>query len=347
MGFWGSCFKVVGCIGAGVVAVAAAPVVLSAAAVAGTAAMGAAASAGAAVAGGAAAAAGSVAAAGSAAVGAVTGAGAAVSAAAGAGITAAGSAATGAITTVATTVFEASAIGEALAVGAAETVAGEIGVSAVTSVTGLINATALEVGAMAGAVAETSAGTVMSASAASAVGDSVGLSAAALVVGEGNRRAIKPAVNLGKSLVDNVIKKKVTPVPGCIVHCDLAFGNAEHSGVYAYGEIIEVDGSGKIQAVSPDQFINKSVVRTAISIYIACDKDGDVLSNPSIAARAEKMQHKKRNYNLILDNCHQFTSGCITGDFENADNFFWMLEGTIKERLNDGKSIQWLVWDRD
>lgn len=56
------------------------------------------------------------------------------------------------------------------------------------------------------------------------------------------------------------------------------------------------------------------------------------------------MVGKKRNYNLLLDNCHQFASGCITGDFENNDNFLFMLKHTAKEHLN---LDTWRVWDRD
>ncbi len=51
------------------------------------------------------------------------------------------------------------------------------------------------------------------------------------------------------------------------------------------------------------------------------------------------------NYNLALNNCHEFTSGCLTGEFDNADNTLWMLEMTIAERLNDGNRICWRVWE--
>lgn len=34
-----------------------------------------------------------------------------------------------------------------------------------------------------------------------------------------------------------------------------------------------------------------------------------------------------------MDNCHQFSSGCITGNTENSDNFFWMLEDTLKRKV--------------
>lgn len=241
MGFW----KAVGCIAAGVAAVAAAPVVLSAAAVAGTAALGAAA------------------AAGTAAVGAV-----------GTAASAAGVAVTG--------------------------VAGALGTATTVTV-----GEAMIVGAGAGAI-----------------------------------------TNLGQSFLDNVVKKKVKPLTGSIVHCDLMAGLAEHSGVFTIGKIVELEGSGSIREINPETFMGSSIMRTAISIYVACNAEGEVLNDYNISLRAREMVRKKRDYNLILDNCHQFTSGCITGNFENADNFFWMLNETISKELNDGEPVVWLVWDR-
>jgi hypothetical protein len=55
------------------------------------------------------------------------------------------------------------------------------------------------------------------------------------------------------------------------------------------------------------------------------------------------MVNDYRDYNLILDNCHQFTSGCLSGNFENAHNFFWMVrDETFKVLGANG----WRVWDR-
>ena len=56
------------------------------------------------------------------------------------------------------------------------------------------------------------------------------------------------------------------------------------------------------------------------------------------------MVGKSRDYNFIMDNCHQFTSGCLTGDFENADNFLWMLKDTAGEVLG---ADNWRLWDRE
>lgn len=150
------------------------------------------------------------------------------------------------------------------------------------------------------------------------------------------------------SVVAHVFKEHARPKPGSIVQCRLAF-QVEHSGVYiGDGFYAELHGSGEIRRVTHEQFLRGMdegiPVRTGLSVYVACD-GVNPLGNRIIADRATAMVGKTRSYNLILDNCHQFTSGCITGDFENANNFFWMLESLIEEELNLGDSINWRVVD--
>ena len=150
--------------------------------------------------------------------------------------------------------------------------------------------------------------------------------------------------NITKSAVDNVIKKNVHPRIGSIVHCELGLNIADHTGVYiGKNKIVHLDGSGAIESVTPKTFLKRlGGFNSAMSIYVSCDEDGDPVGSDTIAKRAKKMVGKNRDYNLILDNCHQFTSGCITGDFENSDNFFWMIEHTAKEHLRTKK---WRVWE--
>ena len=150
-----------------------------------------------------------------------------------------------------------------------------------------------------------------------------------------------PSGSLMKSFVDNVIKDKVIPTEGSILHCSL-FG-VEHTGIYiGNNQIVELLGTGEIRLSTPEMFIDGT---NAISIYIACD--GTLpLGNKDISQRAKDMVKSRRDYNLLTDNCHQFTIGCITGDFENSDNYFMLLEHTLKKRLNNGFTIEWRVWDR-
>ncbi len=146
-----------------------------------------------------------------------------------------------------------------------------------------------------------------------------------------------------QSFIDNVIKDTVIPVKGSVVYCGL-FGYAEHSGIYiGDNKIVHLDGSGIIEVVSPQQFIERlSGLNPAMSIYVSCN-DSSATGTNTIAKRAKKMVGKNRKYHVILDNCHQFTSGCITGNFDNADNFLWMLKSTAGNKLSTNK---WRVWER-
>jgi len=152
------------------------------------------------------------------------------------------------------------------------------------------------------------------------------------------------AGNLIESFVDNVCRDKVSAKPGSVLYFEMAFGAAEHSGIYVgNGEVVELSGEGDIQQVSVPEFLCvPALVDTAISIYVS-SKDGHAVGSQAVARRARSMVGSRRNYNLILDNCHQFTSGCLTGDFENADNFLWMLKDTAKKRLG---ADEWRVWER-
>ncbi|MEL4241585.1 lecithin retinol acyltransferase family protein [Shewanella xiamenensis] len=150
--------------------------------------------------------------------------------------------------------------------------------------------------------------------------------------------------NLVASFVDNVFRDTVYPIKGSIVYCELAFGHAEHSGIYVgNNRIVHLDGSGDIEIVSPKKFINRlGGFNSAISIYVSCDGESPVGSN-KIAERAIDKVGSCRDYNVILDNCHQFTSGCISGNFENSESFLWMLKHTAKSEIN---ANTWRVWHR-
>lgn len=343
--------KFLACAIGGALAVVAAPIVLpaAAAAAAGAAAAGAAA-AGAAAAGVAAAgsaAAGAVAAGAAVAGTAITGTVAATGTALAGAATTAGSLAAGAATaTGAAVAGAATAAGSAVA-GAASAIGAGTVAGAATSAGAAVAGAATTAGAAAAGAATTAAqvAATLASPAASAAAKRL---AAQAVVKTGAKMAVgMVAANMAQSFVDNVVKEKVKPVPGCIVRCDLALGAADHTGVYiGSNKIVELDGDGDIRMVTPGTFMDNSVQRTGISIYIACDQTGKVLYNGTIADRARTLVGSARNYQWILDNCHQFTSGCITNDFENADNFFWMLEDTISRRLNNGSPVKWLVWDR-
>lgn len=151
---------------------------------------------------------------------------------------------------------------------------------------------------------------------------------------------VTPLVNMVEGVVDSC-RDKVRPVEGSILYCDLAFGYAEHSGVYiGDGRIVHLNGQGKVEVVSPSEFIEGT---TAMNIYVSCRNEYAVGCDFT-ADRARQAIHDKRNYNVLLDNCHQFSAGCITGDFENSSNMLRLLKYECETYF---RANAWRQWDID
>ena len=147
-----------------------------------------------------------------------------------------------------------------------------------------------------------------------------------------------PFVNMAESIYDGC-RDKVVPVPGSVLYCDLAMGYMEHSGIYVGdGKIVHLSGEGAIEVVSPKQFIKGG---TAINIYVSC-KDEFAVGSPAVARRAKSKVGYVREYNFLMDNCHQFSAGCLTGAFDKHINFLWMLKDEAKINLG---SNTWRHWD--
>ncbi|TKF29744.1 hypothetical protein FCV50_15335 [Vibrio kanaloae] len=146
--------------------------------------------------------------------------------------------------------------------------------------------------------------------------------------------------NLSKSLIQNLFWKTNSPIRGSIVYCDLAFGTAEHSGIYiGNGRIIHRNGNGLIEDVSVNQFLTNT---TAISIYISCNAQGNAVGSESCAQTAEGMLGVQTDYSLLNENCHQFCSHCLSGDiFSNT----FTLTQLKRDALLHIQASQWRVWD--
>lgn len=134
-----------------------------------------------------------------------------------------------------------------------------------------------------------------------------------------------------------------TPVPGTPVYCKLAVV-AEHTGIYVGDdEIVHLNGDGEIETVSPREFVSRlDGLNPAVSIYFAAGAEGKALGKRSVANRARSMVGGRRNYDLFFDNCHQFTCGCLSGDFENLCKLFPMVEMEIMKELG---FFHWAEWD--
>lgn len=147
-----------------------------------------------------------------------------------------------------------------------------------------------------------------------------------------------PIYNVLEGLYD-ACRDSVTPKLGSVVYCDLAFGYMEHSGIYiGNNQIVHLNGDGLIESVSPKEFMEGT---TACSIYVSSLGEHSTGSKNS-AQRAINMIGRSREYNFLMDNCHQFSAGCLTGDFNDSINFLWMLKHCAGQELN---ADNWRYWD--
>ena len=133
---------------------------------------------------------------------------------------------------------------------------------------------------------------------------------------------------------------KVMPKKGSVLYCDLTGSFLEHSGIYVGdNRIVHLNGKGEIEAVSPAEFLSLFALQ---DIYVSC-MENSAVGSEHVANRALSIVGEKRSYNLMLDNCHQFTTGCLTGNFENSSNLLTFLKMQAKDTLG---ADTWHLWDR-
>ena len=122
----------------------------------------------------------------------------------------------------------------------------------------------------------------------------------------------------------------VSPVKGCILKCNLG-GVLEHTGLYiGNGKIVSLNRHSQIRIEDEQSFFPPGTNPASNRIYTACyGNTGEVLSSTAIMRRAKKKIDKETPYNVLFNNCHRFTTGCITGNFENDVVSFSQLEDVI------------------
>lgn len=148
------------------------------------------------------------------------------------------------------------------------------------------------------------------------------------------------ALGVETDYIPDWAKSAVKPVEGSILYTDLVANYAQHSGVYiGDDQIVELNREGEIRIVSPEEFIGGG---TGIEIYVSCHGNQAVGSS-KVAKRARKRVGQRRNYNPLLDNCHQFVSACLSKSHETEDNFLWMLKSSAKKHL---AADNWRIWNR-
>lgn len=137
----------------------------------------------------------------------------------------------------------------------------------------------------------------------------------------------------GALVMSDCSSKQVKPVIGSIVYCRMLGGLAEHSGVYVgKGMVVHLNGFGMVEKVRFNEFVYcMNGLGQSHDIYVSSSSSSNkAVGKKRTAERAEEAIGTFKEYDMISENCHQFVSGCITGNFDNGDNLMGFLKHTCK-----------------
>ncbi|MFM9487938.1 lecithin retinol acyltransferase family protein [Pseudomonas monachiensis] len=141
-----------------------------------------------------------------------------------------------------------------------------------------------------------------------------------------------------------ILDKIKTPAIGGVVYSGLVSGAADHSGIYVgYGRVVHLDGSGRIECVTANVFMNRlKGSNTALAIYTSC-KGGKPIGSRKAAAYAKAQIGRKVKYNLLNNNCHKFTLECLS---QTPSTFSCLFIEDLKQRSKSFINHDtWRVWD--
>ncbi|MGR6648141.1 lecithin retinol acyltransferase family protein, partial [Avibacterium paragallinarum] len=112
-----------------------------------------------------------------------------------------------------------------------------------------------------------------------------------------------------------------------------------HSGIYVgNNSVVHLNKHGEIKKVSLSDFIKGT---SAITIYVSCC-NGKAIGNKKVGNFALSQIGKRTKYNVLLRNCHQFSSSCITGNLDNNDRLLSLLKITARKKLgvNEWRALE-------
>lgn len=134
------------------------------------------------------------------------------------------------------------------------------------------------------------------------------------------------------------------PGLGSPVYCDLLFGLAEHSGIYIGDfDVMQLNRHGLVEVVNLLEFTD-NISTTSRDIFFPLDKSNSTsIEFKDAYWRAILNEDEKIKYNVVTNNCHKFTSGCLTGDFDQNNQLLDFMKCTTEEVY--GKPIEWCRWD--
>ena len=138
--------------------------------------------------------------------------------------------------------------------------------------------------------------------------------------------------------IDAFIGRHYEPAIGSILYCNLGLA-CEHTGVYIGNDrIVHLNGNGIVEIVSPKEFCNRlNGINPVFTIFCIIDDSGRAITDVKCAERALSMVGSKKKYNVVWNNCHNFTAYCMTG-VDSFCNSFTELYLLLKKKY---RSIHW------
>lgn len=109
----------------------------------------------------------------------------------------------------------------------------------------------------------------------------------------------------------------IKPSVGSIIYVDLIPGYLQHSGIYVGDDqVIELNRYGQVCLVDLDEF---TIGGLGDKVHVSC-KNGMAVGRQDFACCAWSRLGETSDYHLLLNNCHQFTTACMTGQLQNPHN---------------------------
>lgn len=123
--------------------------------------------------------------------------------------------------------------------------------------------------------------------------------------------------NFKKKRAKTYPSPEIRAMKGCILKCDLGL-LLEHTGIYiGRGRIVGLNRHSEIRIEDPTSFFPPGTNPKSSRIYAACYGNTDeILISAAAARRARKKSIKKRLI-MFFQQLPPFTTGCLTGNFEN------------------------------
>ena len=159
---------------------------------------------------------------------------------------------------------------------------------------------------------------------------------------------IKKSANRGINILNNNSvklddsKKQIFGTP---IFCNLC-GQFEHSGIMNSDRIIHLTGEGKVEETTPEDFVKRmNKFNGNPPIFVPLNTNYKILHSKKIKnVSILQLGRKPSKYNMMFENCHKFTLGCMDSSYLHKKSFvytFNYLNDCIKQEFCED-IIYWL-----